>query len=194
MPTTTDQPTIEWTPELEAARVALCEFWVQFIDDRMIGAKALETEQALTILGDIANRVAPAPPAAGAGAGEAVNLHDGHAREKAKNAPAAPDALPGRLTNPIAVAHLAKMISDAESGGAPVAGEVQYLPAHPLTFTYRNYRGEVSQRRVLPIRIHFGSTRCHSIPQYLLRALDLDKEEIRDFAWKDISPAPEGEG
>lgn len=74
--------------------------------------------------------------------------------------------------------------------GAPKPGELTFVPVHPLTFTYRNWKGEVSVRRVRPIEIHFASTSWHPIPQYLLRAFDLDKGEIRDFAWKDISPAP----
>lgn len=97
----------------------------------------------------------------------------------------------GRLANPLVIPQLAKMISDLEPGGPAISGEVQHLPVHPLTFTYRNYRGEVSTRRVLPIKIYFGPTQWHPIPQYLLRALDLDKEAVRDFAWADISPAAE---
>lgn len=74
--------------------------------------------------------------------------------------------------------------------GAPKAGDVEFVPVHPLTFTYRNWKGEVSVRRVQPIEIRFAATSWHPVPQYLLRAFDVDKGEIRDFAWVDISPAP----
>ncbi|RWO29623.1 MAG: hypothetical protein EOS10_22540 [Mesorhizobium sp.] len=54
-----------WTPQLEAARIDLCKFWLKVADpdERGIyypelGVRAYETEQALTILGDIASRAA----------------------------------------------------------------------------------------------------------------------------------------
>jgi hypothetical protein len=50
-----------WTPELETARIALCEFLVRCADDKHcayvhvdLSKRLLETEQALTILGEIA--------------------------------------------------------------------------------------------------------------------------------------------
>lgn len=58
------------------------------------------------------------------------------------------------------------------------------IPA--LTFTYRNYRGEVSERRVCPISVEFGSNQWHPEPQWLLRAFDLDKGEDRVFAMRDM--------
>ncbi len=53
-------------------------------------------------------------------------------------------------------------------------------------FPYINHRGEQGQRRVHPIRIWFGSTEWHPEPQWLLRALDLDKDAQRDFALSQI--------
>lgn len=51
-------PACRWTPELEKARVDLCEFWAGLADDwpgaNEVTRRAVETEQALTILGDIA--------------------------------------------------------------------------------------------------------------------------------------------
>ncbi len=60
-----------------------------------------------------------------------------------------------------------------------------------LRFPYTNWRGEFSVRRVLPIRVWFGSTDWHPEPQWLLRALDLDKGGERDFAFSQINkPEP----
>jgi hypothetical protein len=56
----------------------------------------------------------------------------------------------------------------------------------PLVFSYRNWRGEVSERRVIPIRVWFGATEWHPEPQWFLNANDLDKGETRDFALRDI--------
>lgn len=59
--------TVHWTAELEAARVALCKYWVDVADQLRAGkivssdevhAKAIETEQALTILGDMVRKSA----------------------------------------------------------------------------------------------------------------------------------------
>jgi hypothetical protein len=61
----------------------------------------------------------------------------------------------------------------------------------PLAFTYRNWRGEVGERKVIPRYVHHGATEWHPEPQYLLRAFDLDKQADRDFAVKDIG-AQEG--
>lgn len=51
-----------WTPQLEDARVDLCKFWLKVADPDErgvcypeLGVHAYETEQALTILGDIAS-------------------------------------------------------------------------------------------------------------------------------------------
>lgn len=51
---------------------------------------------------------------------------------------------------------------------------------------YTNYRGETGLRRIVPERIHFGSTEWHSEPQWLLDALDVEKNAKRSFAMKDI--------
>jgi predicted DNA-binding transcriptional regulator YafY len=56
----------------------------------------------------------------------------------------------------------------------------------PLTFTYTNYKGIISNRKVMPINLYWGSTEYHEGDQWLLKAFDLGKDEIRIFAVKDI--------
>ena len=56
-----------------------------------------------------------------------------------------------------------------------------------ITIGYTNYRGEYSVRRILPIRLWVGETKYHPDRQLILTALDLDKNEERDFAVKDFS-------
>lgn len=56
-----------------------------------------------------------------------------------------------------------------------------------IEFEYKNWEGKVSTRRVEPYRLWLGSTQWHPNPQMLLKALDLDKNEERDFAINDIS-------
>jgi hypothetical protein len=57
---------------------------------------------------------------------------------------------------------------------------------------YRNHRGEVGERRVCTeagadgLCVWYGSTEWHPERQWFLRAIDVDKGELRDFAMADI--------
>lgn len=51
---------------------------------------------------------------------------------------------------------------------------------------YTNWKNETSERHIIPIEIWFGSTEWHKEVQWLLKAMDVDKNEERDFALKDI--------
>jgi hypothetical protein len=51
---------------------------------------------------------------------------------------------------------------------------------------YTNWKGETAERRIVPGAIWFGSTKWHPAPQFLLRAFDVDKSAVRDFALKDV--------
>jgi predicted DNA-binding transcriptional regulator YafY len=55
-----------------------------------------------------------------------------------------------------------------------------------MTIIYKNWKGEVGQRRIEPIRMWFGKTEYHPEPQWLLKAFDLDKRAMRDFAMNDV--------
>jgi hypothetical protein len=56
-----------------------------------------------------------------------------------------------------------------------------------VQFIYKNWRGEVGQRRVLVEAFSFGNTEHHPENQFLLEGLDLDKLEYRTFAVRDIA-------
>ncbi len=51
---------------------------------------------------------------------------------------------------------------------------------------YTNYKGETAYRNIVPEKIWFGSTEWHPEPQWLLDALDLEKNALRNFALKDV--------
>jgi predicted DNA-binding transcriptional regulator YafY len=51
---------------------------------------------------------------------------------------------------------------------------------------YTNYRGERSWRKIRPNRIAFENSEFHSDTQWILHALDIDKNVFREFAIKDI--------
>ena len=62
-----------------------------------------------------------------------------------------------------------------------------------LTITYTNWRGETATRRIQPIGFFYGETTWHKGGQWLLKALDVDRNLERDFAVSGIKgfPAPE---
>ena len=55
-----------------------------------------------------------------------------------------------------------------------------------LIIRYKNWRGEEGVRRIVPEKIWFGHSEWHEEEQWFIRAKDTDKNEIRDFALKDI--------
>lgn len=59
---------------------------------------------------------------------------------------------------------------------------LEQLNIKPLHFTYRNYKGIISDRKVIPSSIYFGSTEYHKESQWLMSAFDLDKIKDRVFA------------
>ena len=55
-----------------------------------------------------------------------------------------------------------------------------------VTILYTNWKGETSERDIKPIELWFGATEYHPEEQWLLRALDIEKNDERNFAMKDI--------
>ena len=58
----------------------------------------------------------------------------------------------------------------------------------PSTIMYTNWKGVKAQRQIKPVHLWYGSTEFHPEPQMLLLALDVEKNQFRDFAVKDIEP------
>lgn len=58
--------------------------------------------------------------------------------------------------------------------------------AREVWFTYTNWRGETSRRKVRPVSIWFGSTEWHPEEQWFIRGTDVEKGEERDFALVDM--------
>lgn len=55
-----------------------------------------------------------------------------------------------------------------------------------LRFTYTNYRGETSEREVVPMHMWFGESKFHEGAQWFLKAFDVAKGTLRDFAMSDM--------
>lgn len=47
---------------------------------------------------------------------------------------------------------------------------------------YTNWRGERSVRRILPLHLRYGCNEWHKSEQWLLIAVDIDKDAEREFA------------
>lgn len=56
-----------------------------------------------------------------------------------------------------------------------------------LHFTYTNYRGETSKREVIVHHFRFIETEWHPGKQWIMTALDVEKNVLRDFAMKDMA-------
>ena len=64
--------------------------------------------------------------------------------------------------------------------------EFQYTDYPCLEFDYTNYRGEESYRKVVAHSVYYGKSEWHPDPQWLMRAIDIEKNEFRDFTMKDM--------
>lgn len=56
-----------------------------------------------------------------------------------------------------------------------------------IEFDYVNWRGDVGHRVARVLEFLFESNMYHTTPQWILRALDLDKDEVRTFAMSDMT-------
>jgi predicted DNA-binding transcriptional regulator YafY len=64
---------------------------------------------------------------------------------------------------------------------------MQAEEARSVKILYRNYKGEVSWRRIVPEgKLIWGTTEYYPETQWLLLAFDLDKDAERTFAFKNI--------
>ena len=68
--------------------------------------------------------------------------------------------------------------------------EIQDLTSttETLRFQYKNWKGEISDRSVIPIRVVVKRSIYHNdnIPFLIMLAYDQDKQAFRDFALSDI--------
>ena len=57
---------------------------------------------------------------------------------------------------------------------------------NPQKVIYTNWRGETRERTITPQFIWYGESEYHKGKQWFLRAIDLEKADVRDFALADI--------
>jgi predicted DNA-binding transcriptional regulator YafY len=71
------------------------------------------------------------------------------------------------------------------SQGAEAAA-VGSSAAAAVRIDYVNWRGERGWRRIIPRRLYFAAVEWHPGDQWILDAWDVDKQDLRSFAMKDI--------
>mgnify|MGYP000753318233 CR=1 FL=1 len=62
------------------------------------------------------------------------------------------------------------------------------MESQVVEIDYTNWRGVRGLRRIRPIpeTLRFTSTEYHMAPQWIIDAMDLDKNELRNFAMADV--------
>ncbi len=66
-----------------------------------------------------------------------------------------------------------------------------FVPPAEIEFDYVNWKGVKGKRKALITSYHYGSNEWHKEEQWLMRASDYDKDEVRYFAMKDMSNVKE---
>ena len=58
------------------------------------------------------------------------------------------------------------------------------MPMQPMAIVldYTNWKGERRDRRVMPLTLWFGVSEFHDEAQWFIRAIDLERNVMRDFA------------
>lgn len=57
----------------------------------------------------------------------------------------------------------------------------------PIRFFYKNWKGETGYRNIVGTPMFwYGESQYHKGPQWFIKAVDADKQDVRDFAVKDI--------
>jgi predicted DNA-binding transcriptional regulator YafY len=51
-----------------------------------------------------------------------------------------------------------------------------------IVLDYTNWKGERKDRRIMPLTLWFGVSEFHDEPQWFIRAMDLDRNVMRDFS------------
>lgn len=82
-----------------------------------------------------------------------------------------------------------------EADVTPVPNPASDWNAKIVTIRYTNYRGETSDRRIVPDErgLRFAATEHHPEPQWVFDAYDTEKGQTRTFAMKDVHSWTAGE-
>jgi predicted DNA-binding transcriptional regulator YafY len=65
---------------------------------------------------------------------------------------------------------------------------IEFAPGQVIRFRYKNWQGVVAERTARVVSLVYGSTEWHPEPQWLLRAFDFERQDVRLFALRDMLP------
>lgn len=51
---------------------------------------------------------------------------------------------------------------------------------------YKNWKGEIGIRQIIPLEIFYGNSEYHTEEQWLMRVWDIDRKDYRVYAARDI--------
>ena len=84
-------------------------------------------------------------------------------------------------------------VSGSAKGESMELCKNETMKSHPAVITgravkvvYRNYRGEIATRSIVPLEVYWGQTEFHPHDQWLLKVWDVEKDAERIYAFKDI--------
>ena len=63
---------------------------------------------------------------------------------------------------------------------------LHYIPITSIKVKYKNWKGEISIRNIIPQSIYYGHTDFHKENQWLMEVFDIDKDALRTYAMMDI--------
>lgn len=58
--------------------------------------------------------------------------------------------------------------------------------SNPIEIRYKNWKGKISNRIIIPIKLRYGESEFHKGNQWILKAWDVNKSADREFAINDI--------
>lgn len=56
----------------------------------------------------------------------------------------------------------------------------------PIKVKYKNYKGEIGIRNIIPVGVYYGHTNFHHKDQWLMEVYDVEKDAPRTYAMLDI--------
>ncbi len=59
-------------------------------------------------------------------------------------------------------------------------------PQKAIRVIYTNWKGQTQERSIIPIEFVWGSTEWHPHEQWLIKCWDMDRQDYRLYAFKDI--------
>ena len=76
--------------------------------------------------------------------------------------------------------------------GISIVVQAYSISAKPQSYRYTNHRGETAERLIRGLQLWYGFSAFHRADgaQWFVRGVVADRDDVRDFALKDLVPIP----